>query len=99
MVQFFLLFDTITNEKTKFMHRDKITSTSTWHLGLVGSNNFGEYSSFSPFTLMHSTVTVFTKQMSLVNRNCDMVTPTRLHFEGTNGARHLVARIIGKVLR
>ena len=46
MVQTFLLFDTITNEKTvKFMQRDIITSTITWYLGLVGSNNFG------PFTL------------------------------------------------
>ena len=52
MVQTFLLFDTITNEKTvKFLQRDIITSTITWHLGLVGSNNFGEYTSFSPFTL------------------------------------------------
>ena len=52
MLQTFLLFDTITNEKTvKFMQRDVITSTITWHLGLVGSNNFGEYTSFSPFTL------------------------------------------------
>ena len=52
MVQTFLLFYTITNEKTvKFMQRDIITSTITWHLGLVGSNNFGEYTSFSPFTL------------------------------------------------
>ena len=49
MVQTFLLFDTITNEKTvKFMQRDIITSTITWHLGPVGSNNFGEYTSFSP---------------------------------------------------
>ena len=47
MVHFFLLFDKITNEKTvKFMQRDIITSTITWHLGLVGSNNFGEYTSF-----------------------------------------------------
>ena len=52
MVQTFLLFDTITNEKTvKFMQHDIITSTITWHLELVGSNNFGEYTSFSPFTL------------------------------------------------
>ena len=52
MVQTFLLFDTITNEKTvKFMQRDIISSTTTWHFGLVGSNNFGEYTSFSPFTL------------------------------------------------
>ena len=33
------------------MQRDIITSTITWHLGLVGSNNFVEYTSFSPFTL------------------------------------------------
>ena len=33
------------------MQRDIITSTITWHLGLIGSNNFGEYTSFSPFTL------------------------------------------------
>ena len=48
-----VLFDTITNEKTvEFMQRDIITSTFiTWHLGLVGSNNFGEYTYFSPFTL------------------------------------------------
>ena len=40
----FLLFHTITNEKTvKFMQRDIITSTITCHLGLVGSNNFGTY--------------------------------------------------------
>ena len=53
MVQTFLLFDTITNEKTvKFMQRDIITSSITWHLGLVGSNNFGECTSFSPFTLL-----------------------------------------------
>ena len=46
MVQTFLLFDTITNEMTvKFMQGDIITSTITWHLGLVGSNNFGEHSS------------------------------------------------------
>ena len=52
MVQTFLLFATITNEKTmKFMQRDIITSTITWHLGLVCSHNFGEYTSFSPFTL------------------------------------------------
>ena len=52
MVRTFLLFDTITNEKTvKFMQRDIITSTITWHLGLVGSKNFGDYTSFSPFTL------------------------------------------------
>ena len=52
MVQTFLLLDTITNEKTvKFMQRDIIASTITWHLGLVGSNNFGEYTSFSPFNL------------------------------------------------
>ena len=44
MVRTFLLFDTITNEETvKFMQRDIITSTITRHLGLVGSNNFGEY--------------------------------------------------------
>ena len=42
----FLLFDTITNEKTvKFMQREMIISTITWHLGLVGSNNFGDYTS------------------------------------------------------
>ena len=52
MVQTFLLFETITNEKTvKFMQRDIITSTFTWHLGLEASNNFGEYASFRPFTL------------------------------------------------
>ena len=52
MLKTFLLFDTITNEKTvKFMQRDIINSTITWHLGLVGSNNFGEYTSFSPFIL------------------------------------------------
>ena len=52
MVQIFLLVDTITNEKTvKFMQRDIITSTITWHLGLVGSNNFGEHAPFSPCTL------------------------------------------------
>ena len=55
MVQTFLLFDTITNEKTvKFMQRDIITSTITWHLGLVGFNNIGEYTSFSPFTFLYS---------------------------------------------
>ena len=48
MLQTFLLFDTITNEKTvKFMQRDIIKSTITWHLGLLGSNHFGEYTSFS----------------------------------------------------
>ena len=53
MIQFFLVFDTITNEKTvKFMQRDIITSTITWHLGLVGSNNLGEYTCFTPFTLV-----------------------------------------------
>ena len=53
MVRTFLLFHTITNEKTvKFMQRDIITSTITWHLGLVGLNNFGEYTLFSPFTLL-----------------------------------------------
>ena len=31
--------------------RDIISSTITWHPGLAGSNNFGEYTSFSPFTL------------------------------------------------
>ena len=52
MVQTFLLLDTITTEKTvKFMQRDIITSTITWHFGLVGSNNFGEYTSFSLFIL------------------------------------------------
>ena len=34
------------------MQRDIITSTITWHLRLVGSNNFGEHTSFSPFTLI-----------------------------------------------
>ena len=53
MVQTFLLFDTTTNEKTvKFMQHDIITSTITRHHGLVGSNNFGEYASLSPFTLV-----------------------------------------------
>ena len=53
MVQTFLLFDTITNEKTvKFMQRDIITSTIRWHLGLIGSNNFGEYTCSSKFTLV-----------------------------------------------
>ena len=52
MVQTFLLFDTVTNEKTvKFTQLDIITSTVTWHLGLVGSNNFGEHTSSRPFTL------------------------------------------------
>ena len=58
MLQTFLLFDTITNEKTvKFMQRDIITSTITWHLGLVGSNNFGIsiLPLYSPFTLVGST--------------------------------------------
>ena len=56
MVQSFLLFDTITNEKTvKFMQRDMIIGTITSHLGLVGSNTFGEYTSFSPFTLVEIT--------------------------------------------
>ena len=56
MVQTFLLYDTITNEKTvKFMQRDIITSTITWHLGLVRSDNFGEYTSFSPFTFLLTT--------------------------------------------
>ena len=56
MVQTFLLLDTITNEKTvKFMHRDIITSTITWHLGRAGSNNFIEYTSFSLFTLKMTT--------------------------------------------
>ena len=32
------------------MQRDIITSTITWHLGLLGSNNFGEYTTFTPFT-------------------------------------------------
>ena len=51
MIQTFLLFDTITNENTvKFMQRDIITSTITWHLELVGSNNFGEYTSFRKYT-------------------------------------------------
>ena len=55
MVQTYLLFDTIINEKTvKFMQRDIITSTITWHIGLVGSNNFGEYTSFNPFILIYS---------------------------------------------
>ena len=36
----------------KFMQRDKITSTITWHLELAGSNNFREYTFFSPFTLV-----------------------------------------------
>ena len=39
------------------MQREIITSTITWHLGLVGSNNFGEYTSFSPFTLVLPTPT------------------------------------------
>ena len=33
------------------MQRDIITGTITRHLGLVGCNTFGEYTSFSPFTL------------------------------------------------
>ena len=39
--------------RLKFMQRDIITSTVTGRLGLVGSNNFGEYTSFSTlnFTL------------------------------------------------
>ena len=58
MVDTFLLFNTITNEKTvKFMQRDIIAITITWHLWLVGSNDFGEYTSFSPFTLLAPTVT------------------------------------------
>ena len=64
MVQTFLSFDTITNEKTvKFMQRDIITSTITWHLGLVGSNNFGEYTSFSIFTLMFTIQMLRVKQL------------------------------------
>ena len=51
MVQTFLLFETLTNEKTEIHARDIITSTITWNLGRVGSNNFGENTSFSPFTL------------------------------------------------
>ena len=59
MVQTFLLFDTITNEKTvKFMQRDIITSTITWHLGFVDFNNFGEYTSFSPFTLVPFSIAI-----------------------------------------
>ena len=59
MVQTFLLFDTITNEKTaKFMQHDIITSTISWYLGLVGYNNFGEYTSFSPFTLSTAAMSV-----------------------------------------
>ena len=54
MVQTFLLFDTIKNENTvKFMQRGIFTSTINWHLGLIGSNNFSEYTSFSPFTLIN----------------------------------------------
>ena len=61
MVQTFLLFDIIANEKTvNFMQRE-VTSTITWHLGLEGSNNFGEYTSFSPFTLITSSE-VFIRQ-------------------------------------
>ena len=65
MVQTFLLFDTITNEKTvKFMQHDIIISTITWHLGLAGSNNFGEYTSSSPFTLL--IVTLLEKKQAAV---------------------------------
>ena len=43
MVQTFLLLDTITNEKTWNPYNLTISSTVTRHLGLAGSNNFGEY--------------------------------------------------------
>ena len=33
------------------MKLDIISSTITWHLGLAGSHNFGEYTSFSPVTV------------------------------------------------
>ena len=38
----------------KFVQRDIITSTITRHLEHVGSNNFGEYTSFSPFSLVYT---------------------------------------------
>ena len=70
MVQFFLLFDTITNEKTvKFKQRDIITSTITWHLELLCSNYFGEYTSFSPFTLLPTTQFAYRKGLG----TCDAV--------------------------
>ena len=45
------------------MQRDIITSTITWHLRLVGSNNFGEYTSFSPFTLAITTSNTYTSHV------------------------------------
>ena len=74
MVQTFLLFDTITNAKTvKFMQLDIITSTITRHLGLVGSNNFGEYTSFSPFTLVVTARFGNTEHQPLPNQLTDMI--------------------------
>ena len=74
MVQTFLLFATITTEKTlKFMQRDIITSTITWHHGLVGSNNFGDHTSFSLFTL-ENTIAVAKVRLKSSNRSrndCD----------------------------
>ena len=51
MVQTFYYLTPLQMRRLKFMQRDIITITITWHLGLVGYNNFGEYTSFSPFTL------------------------------------------------
>ena len=38
------------------MQRDINTGTITWHLGLVGSNIFGEYTSVSLFTLFNMAI-------------------------------------------
>ena len=88
MVQTFLLFDTITNEKTvKFMQCDIILSTITWHLRLVGSNNFGEYTSFSPFTLLEMCISkVANSAVTPVNSN--------IAFSSSTGASNKLSLII-----
>ena len=69
--------------RLKFMQRDIITSTITWHLGLVGSNNFGEYTSFRPFTLLLCTSSFLT--LSIHD------TPTKL-------LKHFISRVFTLIL-
>ena len=96
MVQTFLLFDTITNEKTvKFVQRDIIASTITWHLGVAGSNNFGEYTSFSPFILLstsHATETNNEQHRPSRNWYCKYKRQDYIRVTNTNGNTQLWSR-------
>ena len=64
------------------MQRDIITSTITWHLGLVGSNNFSEYTSFGPFTLLHE----FQQKLSTLSKACDVTWPEKCRQTSANSS-------------